>query len=199
MSTNEISQLVPIVVEQTGRTERAYDIYSRLLKERIVFFGEDALLAIRAYLNERADSYLPLFLRHDKGRGQPQRNGENLRVSALSIWRVAKAAGAAVNIQVSTHHFRHHKAKTLLERGARLEKVQEILGHASPEPTTRIYALNGEQYDAETIQEAFDQYSVSAAEQAASLRDGRKHTKSLKATTPLKEMITSYLEKIRKI
>ena len=39
MSTNEISQLVPIVVEQTGRTERAYDIYSRLLKERIVFLG----------------------------------------------------------------------------------------------------------------------------------------------------------------
>jgi len=30
---------VPIVIEQTGRTERAYDIYSRLLKERIVFIG----------------------------------------------------------------------------------------------------------------------------------------------------------------
>lgn len=30
--------LVPMVVEQTGRGERAYDIYSRLLKERIIFF-----------------------------------------------------------------------------------------------------------------------------------------------------------------
>ena len=30
---------VPIVIEQTGRTERAYDIYSRLLKERIIFLG----------------------------------------------------------------------------------------------------------------------------------------------------------------
>lgn len=39
MSTEEISQLVPIVVEQAGRTERAYDIYSRLLKERIIFLG----------------------------------------------------------------------------------------------------------------------------------------------------------------
>ena len=39
MSIEEISQLVPIVVEQSGRTERAYDIYSRLLKERIVFLG----------------------------------------------------------------------------------------------------------------------------------------------------------------
>jgi len=34
-----LNQLVPIVVEQTGRSERAYDIYSRLLKERIVFLG----------------------------------------------------------------------------------------------------------------------------------------------------------------
>jgi ATP-dependent Clp protease, protease subunit len=31
--------LVPMVVEQTGRAERAYDIYSRLLKDRIVFIG----------------------------------------------------------------------------------------------------------------------------------------------------------------
>ncbi len=35
----EKSQIIPIVVEQTGRMERAYDIYSRLLKERIVFIG----------------------------------------------------------------------------------------------------------------------------------------------------------------
>jgi ATP-dependent Clp protease protease subunit len=32
--------LVPIVVEQTNRGERAYDIYSRLLKDRIIFLGE---------------------------------------------------------------------------------------------------------------------------------------------------------------
>lgn len=32
--------LVPIVIEQTGRGERAYDIYSRLLKDRIIFLGE---------------------------------------------------------------------------------------------------------------------------------------------------------------
>ena len=32
-----LNQLVPMVVEQTGRSERAFDIFSRLLKERIVF------------------------------------------------------------------------------------------------------------------------------------------------------------------
>ncbi len=39
MSTKTYSQLIPMVVEQTGRGERAYDIFSRLLKERIVFIG----------------------------------------------------------------------------------------------------------------------------------------------------------------
>ena len=34
---NEIGALVPMVVEQTSRGERSYDIYSRLLKERIIF------------------------------------------------------------------------------------------------------------------------------------------------------------------
>jgi len=33
------NNLVPIVIEKTGRGERAYDIYSRLLKDRIVFLG----------------------------------------------------------------------------------------------------------------------------------------------------------------
>ncbi|MDI6451266.1 ATP-dependent Clp protease proteolytic subunit [Anaerobaca lacustris] len=37
MAVNE--QLVPIVIEKTGRGERAYDIYSRLLKDRIIFLG----------------------------------------------------------------------------------------------------------------------------------------------------------------
>ncbi|MGQ9818947.1 MAG: ATP-dependent Clp endopeptidase proteolytic subunit ClpP [Candidatus Kapaibacteriales bacterium] len=34
-----VNQLVPIVIEQTNRGERAYDIYSRLLKDRIIFIG----------------------------------------------------------------------------------------------------------------------------------------------------------------
>src|SRR5437867_4026821 len=39
MSTKISNQLIPMVIEQTGRGERAYDIYSRLLKERIIFLG----------------------------------------------------------------------------------------------------------------------------------------------------------------
>jgi len=56
MTTNRDSNysqsvLVPMVVEQTGRGERSYDIYSRLLKDRIVFIGtqiDDQLVAFDA-------------------------------------------------------------------------------------------------------------------------------------------------------
>ena len=53
MSINDeqkiLDMLVPMVVEQTGRSERAYDIYSRLLKERIIFLGtqvEDSMASL---------------------------------------------------------------------------------------------------------------------------------------------------------
>ena len=51
MQINEkiLNQLVPIVVEQSGRSERAFDIYSRLLKERIIFLGtpvEDTMASL---------------------------------------------------------------------------------------------------------------------------------------------------------
>jgi hypothetical protein len=36
---NKAQYLVPVVVEQTNRGERSYDIYSRLLKDRIIFLG----------------------------------------------------------------------------------------------------------------------------------------------------------------
>ncbi len=48
-TVHTMNQLVPMVVEQTGRGERAYDIFSRLLKERIVFIGtpiDDAISSL---------------------------------------------------------------------------------------------------------------------------------------------------------
>ncbi|MDP6457550.1 MAG: ATP-dependent Clp endopeptidase proteolytic subunit ClpP [Candidatus Marinimicrobia bacterium] len=64
------AQIVPIVVEQTGRMERAYDIYSRLLKERIVFLGTPvddtvASLVIAQLLfleAEKADKDISLYI-----------------------------------------------------------------------------------------------------------------------------------------
>ena len=63
-----LNQLVPIVVEQTGRSERAFDIYSRLLKERIVFLGTpiddsiSSLVIAQLLFLEAEDSDKDIFL-----------------------------------------------------------------------------------------------------------------------------------------
>jgi ATP-dependent Clp protease protease subunit len=41
MTSDIVNELVPMVVEQTSRGERSYDIYSRLLKDRIIFLGSE--------------------------------------------------------------------------------------------------------------------------------------------------------------
>jgi ATP-dependent Clp protease protease subunit len=70
-----MSYLVPIVIEQSGRGERAYDIYSRLLKDRIIFLGgpvadESASLIIAQLLflaNEDAKSDIHLYVNSPGG------------------------------------------------------------------------------------------------------------------------------------
>jgi ATP-dependent Clp protease protease subunit len=72
---NARNQLIPMVVETTGRGERAYDIYSRLLKDRVVFIGgeiEDdmANLVIAQLLflqNENADADISLYINSPGG------------------------------------------------------------------------------------------------------------------------------------
>jgi site-specific recombinase XerD len=135
-------------------------------KERTVFFDEAALAAIRAYLAERHDSYPPLFLRHDDGRGAPGPRGAHWRLSPQSIWGIVKRYGALTGIEVTTHHLRHLKARVMLNNGAQLSEVQDILGHASPETTKKIYA----QYTTQHLREAFDRFSLPADVVAARAR-----------------------------
>jgi len=70
MNINEqtLNQLVPMVVEQTGRSERAFDIYSRLLKERIIFLGTpiddsiSSLIIAQLLFLEAEDSEKDIYL-----------------------------------------------------------------------------------------------------------------------------------------
>jgi site-specific recombinase XerD len=138
-------------------------------KERVVFFDPDSLDAIRTYLAARADRYLPLFLRHDKGRGRARPGGENYRLSTQSIYDVVRRYAAAVGVHATPHAFRHQKASVLLNEGAQLAEVQDLLGHASPDTTKRIYA----HYETGHLKAAFDRYSVPAAELARAVRRRR--------------------------
>jgi len=69
------NQLVPMVVEQTPRGERAYDIYSRLLKERVIFltgpvedYGANLIVAQMLYLEaENPDKDIHLYINSPGG------------------------------------------------------------------------------------------------------------------------------------
>jgi len=156
MRREELSRLNRTDI-QDGRSAQGL-ITGKGDKERVVFFDTASLEAIRAYLQARADLYLPLFLRHDKGRGRPGPRGEHWRLSPQSIWGVVKKYGRLADVEVTTHHLRHLKARLMLNRGAQLSEVQDILGHASPETTKKIYAA----YTTRHLREAFDRFSVPA-------------------------------------
>jgi integrase len=138
-------------------------------RERVVFFSEEALEALRAYFAGRADDFVPAFIRHDRARGRPRARGANFRLSPLSIWKTVKKVGRLVGVPATTHDFRHSKATVLLNQGAKLSEVQDILGHASPETTKKIYA----HYEVQHLRDAFDRYSLSAEELAERLHDRR--------------------------
>ena len=74
-NTTSINQLVPMVVEQTPRGERAYDIYSRLLKERVIFLtgpvediGANLVVAQMLFLEaENPDKDISLYINSPGG------------------------------------------------------------------------------------------------------------------------------------
>ncbi|MFN8522054.1 MAG: tyrosine-type recombinase/integrase [Chloroflexota bacterium] len=168
MRREEVANLDRVDV-QDGRLRDAI-ISGKGSKERVVFFDEPCLRAIRAYVEARADVFRPLFLRHDKSRPVPgprDPHGRQLRLSPQSVWGVVKRYAAAVGVEASTHDFRHAKATVLLNRGARLSEVQDILGHASPETTKRIYA----HYERAHLRDVFDRFSASAEELAEAALD----------------------------
>jgi site-specific recombinase XerD len=173
MRREEVSSLNRVDL-QDGWADRAL-ITGKGEKERVVFFDEATLEAIREYLAARNDSLAPVFLRHDNHRGRSAgHGGEHWRLAPQSVWVVVKRYAREVGVPATTHHFRHSKASVLLNRGASLSEVQDILGHASPETTKRIYA----HYETQRLREAFDRYSASAEELAAELPENRRTARS---------------------
>ena len=74
-NSQNMNQLIPMVVEQTPRGERAYDIYSRLLKERVIFltgpvedYGSNLIVAQMLYLEaENPDKDIHLYINSPGG------------------------------------------------------------------------------------------------------------------------------------
>lgn len=104
-------------------------------KERLVPVGSFAQRAIDAYLVRSR----PLLAARAGGPALFL-NQRGSRLSRQSIWEIIQSAGEACGLSVSPHSLRHSFATHLIEGGADVRVVQELLGHASV-ATTQIYTL----------------------------------------------------------
>ncbi len=104
-------------------------------KERLVPVGSFAQRAIDAYLVRSRP-----VLSAKAGGAALFLNKRGTRLSRQSIWEIIQSAGEACGLQVSPHSLRHSFATHLIEGGADVRVVQELLGHASV-ATTQIYTL----------------------------------------------------------
>jgi integrase/recombinase XerD len=135
-----ISEAVGLDVDDVDRVEGTVLLRGKGSKERLVPIGSYALSALDAYLT-RARPELAAVGSSDRA-GALFLNARGGRLSRQSAWTVlVKAADrAGVTRDVSPHTLRHSFATHLLEGGADVRVVQELLGHASV-TTTQIYTL----------------------------------------------------------
>lgn len=113
-------------------------------KERVVPVGREALKALDDYLLRFRDGFgeeKALFIT-EKGQ----------RIERIALWRWVKkyAESAGISKNISPHTFRHSYATHLLEGGADLRVIQELLGHATIASTERYTHLSQKQ-----LQESF--------------------------------------------
>jgi integrase/recombinase XerD len=112
-------------------------------KERIVPLGKFAVAAIDNYLvRTRPDLAAKSGRKESSINGSLFLNQKGTRISRQSAWQIVLNAAerAGVTSKVSPHVFRHSYATHLLDGGADIRVVQELLGHASV-TTTQIYTL----------------------------------------------------------
>ncbi|MBI4675020.1 MAG: tyrosine-type recombinase/integrase [Chloroflexi bacterium] len=140
-------------------------------KERFIFITPEARAAISLYIAERRDEYEPLFISHGRNYGA--------RFTKMSLWRVISHAAKKLNMDASPHDFRHFRARQMLEQGAPLEAIQEILGHSDIGTTRRVYA----HYSKPSIRTIFERTTLSPhdAARAAEAQENEGDSQSKEA------------------
>jgi len=144
-----VSELVGLDISDVDRSRNTLRVIGKGNKERVVPIGLPALKAIDLWLNKgRAD-----LLSEDSGDALfiGSRGGRiDQRVAREVVYDAMQALGG--NKKLGPHALRHSAATHLLEGGADLRTVQEILGHSSL-ATTQIYT----HVTQERIKQAYEQ------------------------------------------
>lgn len=129
-----VSELCSLELQNIDLNSKYVRCIGKGSKERIIPIGNKAVKAIQEYLKER-DYILkknnkikaPLFIRDNA-----------IGVTRIEVYDVVKELGKLVNKKITPHILRHSFATHLLENGADLRIVQELLGH-SDVSTTQLY------------------------------------------------------------
>lgn len=137
-----VSEWVSIQVKDVRMDESLVRVRGKGSKERLVPFGRAALSAIAIYLRE-----LRPRLEGGEGKGVLFLNARGRPLSRMGAWKILRGhvERAGISRPVSPHTLRHSFATHLLEGGADLRAVQEMLGHADVS-TTQIYTHVDREY-----------------------------------------------------
>jgi integrase/recombinase XerD len=137
-----VSELVALSLRDLNLEEGFAMVFGKGSKERIVPVGQTARTVLERYL-----SGCRLELDRGQGKGMVFLNQRGAPLTRMTVWSIVRAAAtrAGIHGKVSPHTLRHTFATHLLEGGADLASVQELLGHADIS-TTQIYTHVDREY-----------------------------------------------------
>jgi integrase/recombinase XerC len=131
-----VSELTGLDVSDVDRAERTVTVLGKGSKERMVPYGEAAAKALEGYLARRGRDDGALF-----------RNARGGRLTVRSVHTIVRRAArtAGITRRVTPHTLRHTFATHLLDAGADLRMIQELLGHSRLSTTQRYTHVAADQ------------------------------------------------------
>jgi integrase/recombinase XerD len=137
-----VSEWITLSVRDVIFSEQLVRVFGKGSKERLVPIGRSAISAVAIYVRE-----LRPRLEKGEGKGVMFLNARGRPLSRMGAWKILRhhVDRAKIGKHVTPHTLRHSFATHLLEGGADLRAVQEMLGHADIS-TTQIYTHVDREY-----------------------------------------------------